>query len=349
MRKLAPLIVLLLAGCSDPVTQSTVDREALVLELADAVIIPSYDDLAAEASDLERATSTLCETRTSTALDAARAAWKDVRRPWRIAEAYELGPVRDLRIKNAVEFLPLREDDLLEVLNGDAPIDATYISGLGVAARGLPVLEYLLWEGDVAAALGDTAPSRRCLYIDALAADLVTQSNRLADAWKGEGYRMEFAAEGSMAVDDLVNSVIEVLQLLEGERLALPLGRRDGGVPQLDAIEVRRSGAALADVRAGLEGVAAVYTGDYGSNDSGGIEALVAGANPTLDQRILGQIAASRAALDRVTEPLSAAIVDSPTLVEDAFIALRALLRLVAADLASQLGVTTTFSDNDGD
>ncbi len=342
------------AGCSDPVTQSTVDRAALVAELTDAVIIPSYEELALEASELAATTNVLCEERNASALAATRDAWKAVRRPWRVAEVYELGPVRDLRIKNAIEFLPLREDDLLEVLEGSAPIDAAYIAGLGVAARGLPVLEYLLWEGtdaEILAALGDAAPARRCQYIDALADDLVTQTERLVRAWRADGddYRAEFADEGTMAIDDLVNSSIEALQLLEGERLAKPLGRRDGGVPQLDAIEVRRSGAALADVKAGLEGVAAIYTGDYGTHQSGGIASLVIDANPTLDLRITGQIAAARAALDRIPEPLSQAILDSPELVEEAFVALRALLRLIAADLASQLGVTTTFSDNDGD
>lgn len=350
-RSLLLVSLVALSACSDPVTEPAVDRAALLDELARGVIVPAYEELATEAATLEAEADMLCATRTMDALLRTRAAWLAVRRPWRTAEAFELGPVRDLRIKNAIEFLPLREDDVEAVLAGAEPIDDAYVASLGVQARGLPVLEYLLFGDDVLASLGDASPSRRCLYIASLATDLAVQSERLAEAWRptGGNYGATLAEMSSGGVDDLVNASIETLQLLEGERIAKPLGRRDGGTPQLDAIEVRRSGAALADLKAGLRGIEAIYTGDYAASDTRGIAALVVDSNPTLDARIRGQIATAKSALDRVPEPLSDAIVQSPEVVEEAFLALRALLRLMAADLASQLGVTTTFSDNDGD
>ena len=50
-----------------------------------------------------------------------------------------------------------------------------------------------------------------------------------------------------------------------------------------------------------------------------------------------------------VPAPLSRAVTESPAEVEAAFESMRPLLVLIKTDLAALLGITVTFSDNDGD
>lgn len=354
------------SACSDPVQTSSVDRRAILRDLGAKVIVPVYDDFASAATELRVRTSSLCDAPDAEKLQAAQAAWRAARAPFKRAEAFEIGPVRDLRVENAVDFWPVREGDVQEVLADTSSITDQYVDGLGASKKGLPVLETLIFDeaGDndraVAGLIDGGRASRRCVYARALGRDVEQQAAMLAAAWKpgGGDFARELATAGdgsakfqtlAQGIDAIVNAMIGLALVVEGDKLALPLGKRNGGVPQPSDVESPVSGNSTEDIADNLRGIQSTYLGSYEGTEGVSLAELVASLNPTLDMKMRAQLVQALTAVEAIPPPLSRAVVESPAKVEAAYDSTKALLRLIAVDMVGQLGVTTTFTDNDGD
>lgn len=355
MRRTLFCIFLVVAGCD---TGPDFDRRAMFVSLADTVIEPQYADYAAEAMGLASAMEAYCESPDETALGESRAAWRATRTAYLRTEAHAFGPAMDERIEGQIDFRPTRTGTIETNVSASDAITDAWIDGLGVAGKGLPALEYLLYppEGDALTRLTD----RRCDYAAALARHLVRQGTRLVDAWSADGddYRaaMVDAGDGSAVYENqhavvsvLVNELFATLEDLKLNRLGGPLGfREDPADPA--AVESPYAGHSVAGVIATLEGVLAIWTGSYAGVDGMGLSAYVAAFDPELADRLGRELQEIIDLLYGVEPPLTDRIGDGDlTDAELAYDALRAAERTLGSDVAMTLSVTVTFTDNDGD
>lgn len=348
------------------------DPQAVLRDLGDVVIVPTYRELHARAQTLTGAARALCTTAPSAdTLAAAQDAWRAVRVPWKQSEAFAFGPVADLRIDTAVDFWPIRTTSVDAELAKTTPVPEDYAATLGDTVRGLPVLEYLLFDAEggdeaVLARLiaqdeeGNDQPSRTCDYALALAVDIELRARTLLEAWEADGgdFAGELARAGmgsqayperAQAINAVVNAFVQLVQEVEGIKLATPLGLRDGGTPQPQTAESWRSANSRQDALDNLAGVRSMYTTTYGERSGASFHDAVAVLDAELDAAILAQMDAAEAALRAIELPLAQAVVDTPEAVDAAFQSTKELLRLMSVDMVNVLGVTLSFSDNDGD
>lgn len=348
------------AACSSaPADGGTDTRRQLLVDLVDVVYLPTYRDFASETPRLIEAVNALCSEPTPEIQAAAQQVWREVRIPWKRAEANSFGPVVDLRIDGAIDFWPVRQGDIDEELALDTPVSDAYISGLGSTRKGLPVLEYLLF-GDLARLHEDGVGNRACEYAQALARAVDSDAQRLLAAWEASGgdFRGEVlnAGDGSAtynkladAISDSANAIFITTERAESLKLAKPLGRSDGDVPQPDEVESRYSNNSLADLRETLVGIRNSYTTTYGGVSGSSYSAVVAGLDGALDEQVRARMDDCDAAIGNIGEPLAEAVIAEPATVEAAFECTKELLRLFKVDVAGALGVTPTFGDVDGD
>ncbi|MCY1007217.1 imelysin family protein [Nannocystis pusilla] len=293
------------------------------------------------------------------ALATAQNAWSAERDAWSRVLPFGFGPLPPEL--NALDFWPVRVDTVEDAVAGapDAP-DAAYLGGLGVSAKGMPALEYLLWGTEEAPALvalqaGDGA--RRCGYARLLAADIAARTDALATAWSGE-YADALATAGSgsttyaslkAGLDEIVNKSIDACLTMVKGKLDNPLGNLTGAAEDPSLMESRFSGRTRADLQANLEGVWAVYHGADDGAPAAGISVLVRELDPALDDRVRAQYARAGEVLAAVPEPMTSSLLAHRTAVQLARDELDTLRRLLKLDVASTLGVTLALSDNDGD
>jgi len=356
----------LATGCSSREVTEGPGYGPVLPVIADVVVVPTYAELVTRAATLVDTTAALCDSPSASHLAGARDAWRSVREPLKNAEAFAFGPMMDLRVDGAVDFWPLRTSDVADALASTEPVTDDLIASSSSSSKGLPVMEYLLFvpEGDDDAVLANLAdggtPGRNCAYLAALARDVHREATIVYDAWRpGAGnFRDELAeaGEGSDtypkvqdAISVVVDELISLTQEMEGMKLATPLGKQDGGVPQPDEVESRFADHGIADLFANLDGVLAVYTGTRAGQSGTSFSDSMGEHQPYLDEAIRGRIASCRAADDAIPRPLSEAVVSSPEAVQEAFACHKELLRLFQADFAGLLGVTPTFNDSDGD
>lgn len=329
-------------GATEP---AAVDTSAVLAELADEVIIPGYEELDGRAATLSSALDGLCTTPSAGALDAARQAWREAISAYQRTRAGAVGPADELRLMSAVAFdaRPSLIDDLLA---GTDPVDADALAGEGAAVRGLFAIEHALFgEGSDALATA-TAPSRRCEYLAGASLLVHDAASEVAEAWTVGDARDRFVAglDGGpdSTVAQLLNEVSRRLDTVD------TMGLRDlaGASTLEDLDEDRRDGPAaygLAQHRAITEGVTLVL-----GDGSKGLSVLIVDADADLGRRVQDARVAAASTMSALPDAVADAFAD-PDAVDAASEAVAALKVLVSTEVASELGVTITFSDSDGD
>lgn len=351
-------IVVMLLSCSNTSSPPDVRRQ-LLTDLTDIVYIPTLRAFADEVPRLSAAIDTLCAEPTAVNAVSAQSVWREVRRPWKQAEAFSFGPVDEQRLDSAIDFWPVRVADIEEQMALDSPITDDYIAGLGASRKGLPVIEYLLFA-DWQRLHTDGMGNRNCAYAAALARAVVGDAEKLVDAWEphGNDFRAALvtAGEGSAtydkladAISDSANAIFIAVEKAESNKLARPLGSDTGGTPQPSAVESRYSDNAVADLIDNIIGVRHVYTSTYAGLTGESYSATIARIDAALDQEVSARLDECETALVAIDTSLSDAITTSPAQVEAALTCTMSLLRLLKVDVAGVLGVTPTFGDVDGD
>ncbi len=313
---------------------------------AEAVAL--HQQLVAEAKGLSVAGRQLSADPSEQNVEKARAAWKATRVALRRTDALAFGPREALRSTDAIDFWPPNERTLEMRLAGSEPLDSSAVAAVGANLKGLSSLEYMLFDGDAAATAAKLSDSRRRQWVDALAAAIESECARLALAW--DGFSVTLSTPGpantefpsaKAGIDAAVNQSYFEGDFVANTLVGRPMGLRNNGVVDLASERASRSGHSLAEIRASIEGMKRVY-------DSG-LEGVISARNAALAERVTGAYAESLAKLNQVPEPFSRALADNKSSVQALHQSLRELKNIYGAEVATALGVTLRFSDNDGD
>ena len=351
------LVAAFLCGCG---SSGKSDRAKVLEELSSSVLLPGYEELDTESQTLADAVAAYCAAPEAAALDTAREAWRAARRSYRRTAAFQMGPSQDLRLASALDFWPVREQDVENAIsNAPAAPDASYLATLGVAARGFPALEYLLFDPNDAAlrlGAGDAIAAQRCAYAALLAVDVHEQSAQARASWQGFAAALAQAGEPGSSVtstqagiDLVLNSVAAAMVDVTDGDLARPLGEKAGGVPQPELCESRYAGDSIADYQAALESARNIWVGARQGERGRGLTLLVRRHDISFDERVRVMFSTTHERSSAISAPLPIALESDRASVESTLEAARELRRVMSTEVVQVIGGTLTFSDNDGD
>ena len=344
MRVFVPLVALgiILTACTSGPSQSDV-----VAVLANQSIVPSLEESVAQLDTLHDDVTSFCAGPEPAGRAALTASWKSAKSAWEAVEAVvPFGPASILRTVSMVNYQPISEAGIDELLASDESIDADYLANRSSATRrGLGSIEYTL--------LGPQQEGLEssCQLAVATAEVAAKSVAELAEAWTvahdgGPPYVQTFIEEMAPrdSMGDVVGAMVETLKqqslfevgvaigvtAAEADPLAIPEGHAGFGagryLAQLDSIE---------DVlRAGGEGSLLVLIESRSGEVAAEIEATLEAAR----QEMLG-----------FSEPLRSVADSSPESLEPFLSYVTTLRTLLEADVVSLLDITLGFSDSDGD
>jgi predicted lipoprotein len=285
-------------------------------------------------------------------IHAAREAWRAAALPWKRVHVFRTGPIVDTNALLRASFWPARPAAIDAIVKGAAALDARLLDSTGVDARGLFGLEYLLFDRENGAAaparVAGESGNRARAYAALCASDLVKYAELVANALgkDGENYAAAFSEAGQQSVNRLVGHLVESIETLAENRLALLMWMNRIGRVKPGDVEGFASGSSRALALATFEGAEALY---YGGEGGFGLGALVEPLAPAVDEKIRAHFTAARGALSAVDGPLERVVKSDPKRIEATHKALKALEVALKADLTSTLGVTLTFTSADGD
>jgi uncharacterized protein len=337
------------------------ERRITARELTTEVIVPTLDDVVTRAGEMTTAIQRLAATPTGSALDAAQAAWRAARVPWKETDAFGFGPAKDLSLGVAIDQAVDPTKIELE-LAATTPISDVYVEMLGANRKGFHAIEYLMFLGDddaavLAALTTEPLAARRRELLVAYAHNLERKARELRDVWAGD-YAIRLAEPGSTnalyptikaSIDALVNESTFLSEVVSDTWLGKPMGTATGGVPQPELEESGPSDNSIADMADALRGIRNIYLGSRSAAPGKGIGRLVAARSPATDREVQAVIARAIAAVEAIPRPYRSALLDSRPELATAHAEVKELKRILATEVISVLGATLKFNDNDGD
>lgn len=352
-------------GCNEEETGSLApgfDREGLLINLADEVIIPSYDSLNQTVASLDLAVEDFVANPSSGTLTQARDAFITAYHAWQRCAFYEFGPAFDVLLLSSVNSFPA---DHQSIENNISSGSYDFNSIEGQDEKGFPAIDYLLYgtassdTGIVDMFTTDVNAQNRKNYLRAIKDDIKTRVQQVNTQWSiaGGNYRQQFVEQdGTDAGSSIGLMVNEVNKFFEREtrdkKIGIPLGKRSQGIPIPANVEAGYSDISLSLAAENLHAIYQFYLG--GKGDGSGFHDYLLALQAQYHGALLADVISDqfKVAIKEVGEipsPYDETVEHDPASAEEAYQELQKLLILLKADMPSALGVLITYQDNDGD
>lgn len=365
LASMAGTLILLGSCTSDSMDDpgSDFDRPAMLANYGNNVILPSYEALKVSVDDLNSAAENFSSEPTVQNLTVLQEALKAARLAWQDANMFQFGPAESNVLRAVLNTYPADTDQInSNIGSGNYNLETLE----NRAAAGFPTLDYLLHgtgesnEEIVLQYTADNNASSRMTYLQDNVDYIKENTDATLNEWSSSGgdYIGTFLSEDNAGTDVgsslgmMVNAlVLHYERFLRDGKVGIPAGVRSAEVRRAEATEAFYAGYSLELAIANLQGVKRLYLGTgLTTGDGLGLEENLVALNATdLSDEIVTEIDQAIAALQNLSDPLSNQIENDNDPVLTAFQELQDVVVLLKADMASRLGVTITFQDNDGD
>lgn len=326
----------------DPI-DDTFDKEAMLTNMANNVIIPAYAKWLTNTQSLNDAVESYLENPDETKLGAVRASFLKAYESSNHCAVYEFGPAADKSLRLKVNLFPVDTARIEEVIRTG---DTDFGNAQNSEAVGFAALDYVLhnFTDELASS------TKRQNYLKANVQWILDLAMDVTSDWNA--YKADFISNTSSSagspLSNLVNQVNYEFELIKNARIGIPLGKKTLGETQSNKLEGYFSNTSATLAIASLNGVKTAFEGGDGLglddylND---LDAKKDGAS--LDNSISTLF--DEIAEDLQGQDLRNAIEKSPASLEPMYNKIEQLVVLLKADMPSQLGVQITYQDNDGD
>ncbi len=205
---------------------SSFDREVMLTNWADNIIIPSYEDFTMSLTNLETAFDDFNTTTDQANLEALRTAWLDAYRTWQYASIFEIGPAEAIGYRLQINTYPTDTQ-----LVADNIISGSYDLSLpsNRDGKGFGALDYLLHglAGDDAQILSAFDANHKA-YTQDVIDNMQQLTNQVVSEWNASFRDSFVSSNGSSAsasTDRMVNDFIFYYEKsLRAGKMGIPLG-----------------------------------------------------------------------------------------------------------------------------
>ncbi len=294
------------------------DRQ-IILDFVDQVVIPNYEQLAADTQVLSQTIQAFVENPDQKTLETARQAWFAARITWEESEAFAFGPAESLGLDGDLDEWPLNEVDVLDVLQSEEPLTPETVADLESGQKGFHAVGFLLFGVNNDKSLEDFT-ERDLEYLAAVAPVLADTASNLLKSWT-EGiqgfppFREEFVKAGESsnsyltlqaAAEEIAQGILGLLDELGNIKIGEAFTEQN---PFL--LESRFAHHSLPEFEANLRSVQYAYLGGFRGRQGRGLSQFVQSIDPALDNQIQSQFQAAAAALKGIPAPIEESLCDA--------------------------------------
>lgn len=345
------------SGCNDDdddkePSAASFDKEAMLQNIGENVIIQAYRDFSTEFSDLEQKAATFDADRSASNLLSFQDQFKVAYTSWQRCKTFEFGPAADVTLRSAVNVFPT---DTAQINDNISTGTYNLETAQNADAIGMPAIDYVLFRYGKGSSAAIMMEDEDLDYIIANLQLIREKLDQVIEGWTGSNdYLSQFSSNTTASVGspigNLVNEINYDFELIKNAKIGIPLGKKTLGVAQPEKVEALYSGISVALAIENLDGIENAFKGGSGSGLDDYLDALDARYNDQkLSEAIIDGFADAREALNAINGELDDAIQNDPSTVDQAHTAIQNLVVLLKTDMPSQLGVQITYQDNDGD
>ncbi|WP_291910089.1 imelysin family protein [Chitinophaga sp. CB10] len=344
----------LLFGCgkdSNPGTgagnATDVFKKNMLVNYADTLIAPAYNDLQARITVLETAADVFLAAPSVTTQQALRLPFKNAYIAFEGVSAVYFGPAASQQLNNTLNTFPTAVNKIESgIQTGNYNLALVLASD---SIQGFPALDYLFFSTDAVQQFNGATAVNRKKYVKDIFARMKSLLNNTQQQW-ANGYREVFVTNlqtnvGS-SIGSLVNQFAFEMDALKGPRIGWPFGKQSNGIVFADKCEGYFSAYTKDLAIANLTALKKYYTGGSGNGID---DYLILLGKQQLNTDVIAQFNLVQNAINAIPDPMSDAFKNNAALVETAYRETQKLLTLIKTDVASATAVQITYMDNDGD
>ena len=232
------LTVLMVVSCNPsedmpPENVDDFDRQAMLTEWADNIIIPAYDNHLSKLQAFREVLVAWQNDQSLTQLNELRNQWKQVYLSWQYATIFEIGRAEALMMRGFMNTYPTDTSAIIANIS-DASVNLSLPSTAD--AQGLPAFDFLLYglaenDTDIVTRLADPLYTA---YLQKLVDRMIDLTSEVLDDWNGT-YRNDFvqnvASSATGSVDKLVNDYVYYYERhLRAGKVGIPAGVFSGKI-----------------------------------------------------------------------------------------------------------------------
>ncbi len=337
----------------------TYDKQALLMNMADNLILPCYADFKSSLDSLTHAYDAFKVSGSQSDYQVVKQKFITAYTKYQLISPFEFGPAENVIIRMNLNVFPTDSVQInSNIASGSYTLDAVN----NLDAKGFPALDFLFYgnnKTELSCMNQFNASAAQRQYVSDLLNDMTSKINSVISSWNAS-YRNTFinslGTDVGSSIGFLVNQMNYELDYLKNAKIGTPLGKKTLGIPEPTTCEAYYARTlSIAHAVKTLEAIENMYSGKGSSGTDGQgfddyLDHLGIQYNGgTLNGAIKSQFALAKSKLLLIPDPLSVQVVSSPAVVDEAYMELVKLLVLLKTDLPSNLGVMITYQDGDGD
>jgi predicted lipoprotein len=328
------------------------DRAPMLENIGNNVIVPSYKTAHEKAQALKVAVADFTNWPDPQKLPALRTTFKEAYLAWQAVEVYDFA--KGTAQTAALNTFP---PDSVKIRNNALTGNYNLQAASNLNAKGFPALDFILFssnDNDLVNLIIDFPTAKQ--YLQDIADDISTNITSTYDDWNTAQINKFTSATGldiGGSIGILCNSWAQSTERNRRERVGNSLGYVgfiSSGTINQKLLEGFHSNMSKELLVANLQAGKNLFTGGagVGFDDYPQVKEATFQGVP-LNQEISNQFDKCIAAANAITNDFKTALVNEKPKMETLFLELKKLTVLIKVDMASAIGVTINYTDNDGD
>lgn len=369
--KRIPFVVLLLAiftfvACSSDsdgddggtgTTTDNFDRQAMLTNWADNIIVPGYVTFMVDVDAMATATTQFTATPNQDNLDNLRTVWEDTYISFQNVSMFEIGPAETARFRNRLNVYPTNTTNI-----DDAIASGSYDFALpsNITIQGFPAIDYLIngtasTDAEIIALFSTDANAENYRnYLNDLSTTIATLTTQVLNEWQA-GFRDSFVANTSSSatgsVDKFANDYIFYYEkALRAGKIGIPAGNFSNETLPQNVEAFYKKDISKALTLESLNAVQEFFNGNGGESFASYLDFLNTIKNgEDLSTLINSQFDVARTQINSLDDNFVTQINTNNTAMLQAFDELQRNVILIKVDMLQALDINVDFVDTDGD
>lgn len=361
---LLTITMILIASCGEEQSGSSVsiqDQQALLANIGDNIIVPSYQNLDSKVADLLAEMENFKSDLSSENFAVLKTSLKEARLAWQWCNFYDFGPASEIGLASTINTFPVDKDAIERNIAGD---DFNLESVAAADERGFAAIGYLLHgagESDAEILQQFVDVQTRVDYLDQLIRQVTESVNSVYQRWDSdqdnyiETFKTATGTNVGSSLSLLTNALTQSFERKTRDgKIGIPVGLRTLGVPVPNSVEALYAGYSVDLVQENLKAYQNLFLGtslreaSSGNGDSY-LTYLELLENMSLSNEIKERFEKSVSAVNLLNEPYQEEVQNNPNPSNTVIAEIQQLIVLIKSEMASTIGISITFQDNDGD
>jgi predicted lipoprotein len=243
------------------------DQTALLSNIAENIISPSYDSLQVNVNLLLQKSQIFTNQPNATNLDSVRHYFLASYKAFQTASILELGPAETYQLRSSLNNFPVFVSRLeFASQNNITELDKDSFS----YSRGFPALDYLLFFGGTNAVLDSFQNSvfanNRKSYLNQICSHIKIKTDAVCNEW--QSYKQVFVENTGLAngssIHLLVNQLSQNMEIFKNQKLGNPIGAKVSYIPSPEKVESYYGGYSLELSKISISSMQDIYLGKTG-------------------------------------------------------------------------------------